>query len=82
MIHVSAFSRESPEPVGRKIRQVARRYMESLEAERVGLEKRIADLSRTLAETERHHREAHPDCTRTSSGAEADAYSSGDHSGS
>lgn len=47
---------------GRQMRDAARRYMESLEAERTALTRRIAELERTVDEQARHHAGAHADC--------------------
>ena len=44
------------------MRDAARRYMESLEAERAALLHRVAELERTVNEQARHHAEAHEDC--------------------
>jgi hypothetical protein len=46
----------------RKARQVARRYVEGMEAERAGLKKQIDDLSRALDDASRHHDDAHAGC--------------------
>ena len=50
---------------GRHARNVARRYMESMETERTALLKQIAELTRTLEQATKHHREAHPECVNS-----------------
>lgn len=56
---------QGEEPTGRRMHNVARRYVESLEAERVTLTKRVLALTRAVDEQRRHHAEAHPECRGT-----------------
>ncbi|HEY6958420.1 MAG TPA: hypothetical protein VI814_06335 [Candidatus Limnocylindria bacterium] len=51
---------------GRKMRDAARRYMESMETERATLLTQVRGLTHALEQATKHHREAHPECVNLS----------------